>query len=116
MTVDQKVKAYRMRLNGASLEECAKKFGVSREYIRQITPPVETHARRRSNYETCIYPKIKEWLYQNRYSYSAFSKLLDYSTMSVYNALTGKVVPSKTLIDKILDATEMSYEEAFKTK
>lgn len=116
MTVDEKVEAYRMRLNGSSLKECADKFGVTREYIRQITPPVETCARRRSSYETCIYPNLKKWLYENRYSYSSFAKLLAVSAMSVYNALKGKVDPHKKLIDKILDATEMSYEEAFKTK
>lgn len=116
MTVDQKVEAYRMRLEGATLRECAEKFGVSREYIRQITPPVETHPRRRSNYDGCIYPNIKEWLYQNRYSYCSFSKLLACTPMSVYNALMGKVSPNKKLIDKILDATGMSYEEAFKTE
>ena len=116
MTVEQKVEAYRMRLEGATLRECAEKFGVSRECIRQITPPVETHPRRRSNYDGCIYPNIKEWLYQNRYSYCSFSKLLACTPMSVYNALMGKVSPNKKFIDKILDATGMSYEEAFKTE
>ena len=116
MTVDEKVEAYRMRLNGASLKECADKFGVTSEYIRQITPPVETHARRRSSYDTCIYPNLSKWLYENRYSYNRFAKLLSVTPASVFNALTGKVEPSKKLLDKILDATEMSYEEAFKTK
>lgn len=116
MTVEQKVEAYRMRLEGATLRECAEKFGVSREYIRQITPPVETHPRRRRAYDSCIYPNIKEWMYQNRYSYYAFSKILDCSPASVYNVLMGKSSPNKKLIDKILDATGMSYEEAFKTE
>lgn len=116
MTVEQKVEAYRMRLEGATLKECAEKFGVSREYIRQITPPVEIHPRRRSIYDSCIYPNIKEWMYQNEYSYYAFSKLLGCTPASVYNVLMGKSSPNKKLIDKILDATGMSYEEAFKTE
>ena len=34
MTIDEKVEAYRMRLEGSSLREIADKFGVSMERIR----------------------------------------------------------------------------------
>lgn len=38
MTIDQKVDAYRMRLEGATLQSIADTFGVSKERIRQILP------------------------------------------------------------------------------
>ena len=103
-----------MRLEGASLQECANRFGVSREYIRQITPPATAYARKRSSYETCVYPNLAQWLYENRYSYNAFAKLCATSYAIVFRALTGECDFRKALIDKILDATGMTYEEAFK--
>lgn len=113
MTNEEKVKAYAMRLDGATLQEVADALGVSREYIRQITPPVETHGRRRSSYDGCIFPNIANWLYDNRYSYNRFAKLVASNSMSVYRALVGQTDMPKKLIDKILDATGMTYEEAF---
>ena len=41
MTIDQKVEAYRMRLEGATLQSIADHFEVSLEWIRQIVPPIE---------------------------------------------------------------------------
>lgn len=116
MTKEEKIAAYAMRLGGSSLQEVADKFGVSREYIRQITPPTGTLAQTRSSYEKCIYPNISSWLYENRYSYNRFSKLICCTCTSIYNALIGKTDPSKCLIDKILDATGMTYEVAFEQK
>lgn len=114
MTNEQKLEMYKMRLEGASLQECADVFGVTREYVRQLTPPVETHAKRRSNYDSCIYPAIAEWLYENRYSYHAFAKLCATSIQPMYRALTGVTPLSKKLIDAILDSTGLTYEDAFK--
>lgn len=114
MTNEQKVEAYRMRLEGATLQECADRFGVTRECIRKITPPVETHKRGRPAYKSCIYPNLRALLSENRYGYSDFAKLCVASEQAIFNALTGKVNPRKSTIDKILDATGMTYEEAFR--
>lgn len=116
MTKEEKIVACEMRLDGASLREIAAKFGVSHEYIRKITPPIWINYRSRSTCEKCIYPNISSWLYENRYSYNRFSKLICYTCTSVYKALIGKIDPSKCLIDKILDATGMTYEVAFEQK
>lgn len=113
MTKEQKVEAYAMRLDGCSLQECADKFGVTREYIRQITPPIGNYAKKRSKYDKCLYPRIADWLYENRYSYTRFCKLLDVSPTCGRGYLTGEARPTKGFIDAVLLATGMSYEEAF---
>lgn len=113
MTNQQKVEAYAMRLDGCTLQEVANKFGVTREYIRQITPPVGNYGKKRSSYDSCVYPNIANWLYDNRYSYTRFAKYITISYRTLYSALTGSTMPSKSMIDSILAATGMTYEEAF---
>ena len=116
MTNEERVQAYAMRLEGCSLQECADRFGVTREYIRQITPPIGSYAKQRSRYDKCIYPNIAKWLYDNRYSYTRFLKLINVSFVTGYGYLTGNVRPTKDFIDVVLLATGMKYEEAFSTK
>lgn len=46
MTNDEKVEAYRMRLEGATLQEVADRFGVTREWIRVLIPAPEKKERK----------------------------------------------------------------------
>lgn len=114
MTIDEKVEAYRMRLNGASLQECADRFGVSRERIRQIIPGVGERSIRQEAYKSCIYPNISNFMYENQYNYHSISKMTGFAQVTVSDYLTGKKDMRKRFIDKILDITDMTYEEAFK--
>lgn len=116
MTNEERVQAYAMRLEGCSLQECAERFGVTREYIRQITPPIGNYARTRSKYDKCLYPRIADWLYENRFSYTRFCKMINVSAVSGRAYLTGETRPTKDFIDAVLLATGMKYEEAFATK
>ena len=113
MTIEEKVAAYEMLLRGATLQECADRFGVTRERIRQITPPkgAKTYGKRR--YEKCIYPNIASWLIKNKYCYSRFAEAIGATSMTAQRWLTGKASPSKKSIDRILEVTGMTYEEAF---
>ena len=114
MTIDEKVEAYRMRLEGATLQEVADRFGVTRECIRALTPAPEKRGNKKHNHKDIIYPNIDKFLYENRHSYSSFAKLIGMSGSAVYNALTGATTPTKKLIDRVLEATDMTYEEAFR--
>ena len=114
MTNDEKVEAYRMRLEGATLQEVADRFGVTREWIRALTPAPEKRGKKKRNHKNIIYPNINKFLYENRHSYSSFAKLIGMSGNAVYRALTGATSPTKKLIDRVLEATDMTYEEAFR--
>lgn len=112
LSTSDKIEAFSMRLNGSSLQEIADKFGVSRQCIFQIVP-TGTSYRLSNNYESCIYPNIRRFLIENRYSYHRFADLCAVSLTCMHNALIGRVSPHKSTIDKILEVTGMTYEEAF---
>lgn len=115
MTVDEKVEAYKMRLEGASFAEIGKHFGVSRQFIQQILPVSEKN-RIEMSANSCVYKNISKWMIQNGISYSKLAKYSGLSPSGVHKFLTGKGSVNKTSIDKLLDVLQMSYEEAFATK
>ena len=112
MTKEQKLKMYEMRLDGYTLQEIADEFGVSRQYVDQVIPS-NGRSRKKSSYDKCIYPNIKNWLMEKRITYTQFADLCGVDVMTMHNGITGKVTMRKTTIDGILKATGMKYEEAF---
>lgn len=113
MTIEEKVAAYEMRLRGFTLQECADRFGVSRECIRQIVPDTSTRSHQRRHYDGCIFPNIANWLYENRYTYSRFGLACGTNCVSMRRYLIGEVNITRGVINRILDVTGMTYEEAF---
>lgn len=111
MTREEKIEAYTMRLDGHTLQEIGDKFGVTREYIRQI---VGSCGKTRT-IKNCVYPAIGEWFSEHGTSPYDLSEECGLSFRTLCNALTGKNDPSKKTIDKILSATGMTYEDAFQT-
>lgn len=112
MTNEQKAEAYLMRLNGASLQEIAEKFGTTKQNVALFLPGGHCKVRSKT-YEDCIYPNIAWWLYEHRISYSRFSIMCGCSNDRIYRGLNGKVELRKSTIDKILEVTGMNYETAF---
>lgn len=113
MTNRDKAEAYFMRLNGNSLREIADKFGVSYQYIAQILPSSAPAFHHPTNTEKCIYPAIRKYMEKNRMTYGRFASLCGLSPMSLYRNLTGDSTPLKKTIDRVLEVTGMTYEEAF---
>lgn len=113
MTKEQKLEACSMRFDGISIQEIADNFGVTREYIRKITPKISTKSVRSKNLELYIYPNISRWMQKNRVCASKLSKMIGTSASTVTNMLNGSVSTTKRIIDKVLEVTGMTYEEAF---
>lgn len=114
MTIDQKVEAYRMRLEGATLKSIAEKFGVSLEWIRKIVPPIE--GKTWSLYDMCnrcAYPGLGQWLFENRCTYAKLAEMIGAPDASVSRWMNGVHKMNKPTIDKILEVTGMTYEQAF---
>lgn len=114
MTVDEKVEAYRMLLNGSTYQEISDKFGVTRQRIQQLIPGVST--KRKAAINSCVYKGISRWMQEKRYGYNDLAKMASISYQNLYMMMTGKTSLSKRSIDKILDATSLTYEEAFQKK
>lgn len=108
MTKEQILGACSMRLDGHTLQEIADKYGVSAQYISTIVPrSFKTGVR-------CIYPALKAWMGQKGYSAERIAKFCDVHRNTVYGWLNGKHTIDKPCIDKILQLTGMTYEEAFR--
>ena len=110
MTNEQKAEAYLMILNGATIREASEKYGVSYQRIQQMFPGVN---RRGRNFK-CIYPNIGRWIVESRITQPVFGEMVDVSTNTIHHYLSGEREPNKKTIDKILEVTGMTYEEAFK--
>lgn len=110
MTNEQKAQAYLMLLNGATLKETAETFGVSRQRMQQLFPKAFTRGPRIK----CIYPNIKGWIYENCGTQQKFAELIGVCHKTSHDYLTNRRSPNKEIIDKILEVTGMTYEEAFK--
>lgn len=104
-----------MRTNGATIQQIADKFGVSKQYIHTLIPRFN-HQIRKPNYSVWVYPEIAEYCECNNLGISDIENEFGIAYSAFYNIMTGKCSPRKTTIDKILKATLMKYEEAFKTK
>ena len=76
MTNEQKVEAYRMRLEGSTLQAIADKFGVSKERTRQVIPPLEGKTWSMSVFDRCAYPAIARWLYEHRCTYAKLAEMI----------------------------------------
>lgn len=111
MTKEQKIEAYSMRLDGATLREIADKFGVSFQYIQHLFPGARKDNKRRSS--SIVYPNIIDFINENDISLLEFPEKCGVSYNGMMSFLLGKNNGSKKTIDKILEATGMKYEEAF---
>ena len=113
MTIDQKVDAYRMRREGATLQSIADTFGVSKEWIRQILPGEGKSWSNDAVLSRCAYPAIARWLFDNRLTYSEFGGLIGFSQATISRWMNGVNKLNKPAIDKILEVTSLTYEQAF---
>lgn len=111
MTKEQKIEAYSMWLDGVTIGEIAKKYGVSYQYIQQLFPG--TGKDNGEKYKSYIYPNIVKFLHENSVSLKELAERCNLSYVGLQAFLNGKRGGSKKTIDKILKATGMTYEEAF---
>lgn len=113
MTNRDKAEAYFMRLEGKSFQEIADCFGVSWQYIHHLLSGICERKPRRS-LDTVVFPGIRNYMRENQLSFAGFSKILGISIKQVICGLCGKNDITKNFIDRVLDTTGMTYEQAFK--
>ena len=111
MTKDEKLQAYKMLLDGCTLQQVGDKFGVSRQRIAQLFPV--KRLRREMASESCIFPNIAKWMERNDYGYMDIARMCNFPHNTIQYALKHDANITKLLIDRILKATGMTYEEAF---
>lgn len=111
MTREEKIKAFEMRMDGATLQQIGNEFGVTREYIRQVL----TCNPRKPKEFRCIFPGLKEWMTKNEMSCVKFaleSKIFKTGYVA-WEKFTGVRMLKMPEIKAILAYTGMTFEEAF---
>ena len=115
---ERKQKMIEMHIQGLSYVEIGQKMGISRQRVFQIIGDVRKGSHRTITEKECVYVGIRNWMNENKISRTALLRKI-YGTIhsdqyhSLKSALKGSNC-SKYVIDNILKATGLTYEEAFK--
>ena len=113
MTREEVITMFQMRVDGFSLEEIGKRYGVTRERVRQILESaMKSNCRGNAK---CIYKGLKNWMLTT--GTSGYKMLKDlkfgYGTSSLYARLSGQKTFGLIEIKAILAYTGLTFEEAF---
>lgn len=123
MKADRNKEIIELRRSGMAQTKIGKMYGISRQRVDQIckgTKPITKHDPCHSGKTAralrleCVFPNIRRFMIDNKLVESTFGELLGLSQNTVSTWLTGKAAPRKDTIDKILEITNMTYEEAFR--
>lgn len=115
MTKEQKVEMFSMRLDGATYEEIAEKFGISKQRVNQI---IHKEPKNRCIEKKCIYSGLADYFASNGLSARQFFEKIQFETSytSFMRKLKGTSIFTLPEIKKILLYTHMSFEECFAMK
>lgn len=112
MTREEEMDIFSMRLDGYTYDQIGKKYGVTRERVRQILNVKGVRAAYK-NSPKWIFPNIRPWMRKNHMSGKEMACMLGTCSNSFSSYMTGKRDIPKHVIDKLLQITGMTYEECF---
>lgn len=113
MTREEKIEMFTMRVDGATLQECADKYGITRERVRQIiSNPNNSHRGARFNPNKYRNRSLAKAISEKYGTVKKFSQESGLSPSAVNRVLNGGGMSAKT-INKVLKYTGLTYEEAF---
>lgn len=109
-----------LREQGLTYQEIGEKVGLSRQRIFQLIGG-DRKTKVCVKPHQCMYDAIRLWMNNNNVSMNALTRMLygNFNTDSAQrtrNRLNGTCEPTKTFIDKVLEITNLTYEEAFVIK
>lgn len=107
-----------LREQGLTYQEIGEKVGLSKQRIYQL---IGGNKKTKASIKPrqCMYHNIRKWMNSNNVSMNALTRIIygNCNPANVYrirNRLNGTVEPTKTFIDRVLEITNLTYEEAFK--
>lgn len=112
MTEDQKLRAELLRLDGRSPKEIAEILGVP--VVEITTHKVRKYKKSIIGVEMAVFPELDTYMHRHGITRMAFSELCGINYNTMLDILVGDFPPSKLNIDKILAATGLTYEAAFR--
>lgn len=110
MSLDEKMDAIKMRIEGKTYQEIANKHGYSRQAVQNMMRGLVNDPK---FMRKTVYSGLNEWMIQNECTISALARGcgIPYATMNVYMHQPGRMKLS--VIKAILKYTGMTFEEAF---
>lgn len=109
----------KMKREGKTYREIGERFGLSKQRVYQILGKMDKHYFKPIKEKVVAYKGIRDWLNEKKISFTEFCRLIyGYYHPKLYTRLTvclNKTHPIKIdMIEKILDITGLTYEQAFK--
>ena len=117
--IEQRKKDMRkLRESGVTYAEIANKYGISKQRVYQLIGGKDEKLFKPITTERCVYGGLRKWMNDNKVCVSELTRKIygNYAPNSyerVKERLNGKCQFTKTYIDKILEITGLTYEEAF---
>ena len=107
-----------MKNSGKTYQDIADEFGVSRQRVFQMIGSGDPKFFRYISTKGCIYKGVRKYMNDNKISMAElvrklYGNYVPRNFYSVRNKLSGVTDITKKHIDKILEITGLTYEEAF---
>lgn len=116
---DRNAEMVKMRENGATYSEIAKRFGVSRCRVWQMVGRDRGFNFRPLSPERCVYPNLRKWMNENKITKAELTRRMRGNATSgnvveIDSFLSGKIEGmAKKTIDKLILVTGLPYEALF---
>lgn len=107
-----------MKNDGKTYQEIADAFGISKQRVHQLLGTGDARYFRYVKKTTCIYKGIRKYMNDNKVSVAELvRRVYGYYHPKLFSTMVSKLRGSsdiqKRYIDKILEATGLTYEVAF---
>jgi len=112
MTEIQKLRAELLRIDGKNTREIAAILGVPEEEVELNKP--RRYKKSIIGVEASVFPELDAYMHFHRMTRMEFSERCGISYSTMLDILISDFPPSKKNIDKILAATGLTYEVAFR--
>jgi transposase len=102
------------RTDGMTYDEIAAKFNVSRQCVHQTVKAYENFKVKES---ACVYDGLRDWMDERNIRISKFCNMREFngkSEASLRKYLRGDSDMPMSVINIILEITNLTYEEAFR--
>lgn len=109
-----------MRRRGYTNKMIADVFGVSHQRVNQVLAERRESQFRGWTAERCVYVGLRNWMNKNKISGSELVRILNghnldgYTKESITAALKGKRELKFSTINKLIDASGMTFEQLFR--
>lgn len=113
----QKEEMLQRYAQGECAKDLAAEYGISRARLYQICNEDGNEFafdnRTIQHLESIVYPNLREWIVDHRYTINHFAKTITRSKRVNYLWLYGKSNPSFSTITAVLKLTGLTFEKAF---